>query len=578
MAGALHSRKAPSAPPTHLAGVLERLDDDPRVDEARRRDFRGAVRTLGAIVAREPSAIPADLPGIDRLIDAVPKAVHRRADKTIANLRSRLKRGILQASGVPEPTRGQALVPRWQVLRSRLPTQRLRNGLSRLIRIASASGIDPQQVSDGLVERIAAQVAATRGEAGARTFRRQAVDCWNEAARSVAGWPATRLSRPDPTPRKGRLPLDAFPASFQRDVERYLAWAAGSGRLTRDGSPRSLAPGTVRLRREHLRLAASALARRLGYTRRVINLATLVEPVNFKLVVAEYLEAGDGGRSGSFLKGLAVTLFGVARQWVKAPASQLDQLGQIKRRLGGSTPGIAARSRRAIEPFEDPRVLAELLALPERLLAQSADGPVPQARALRTAQVAVAIQLLLVAPMRLHRLAALRVDRELRRPSGSSRSMSIVLARDGHGREMPLEYPVAGHAKQLVDEFLERFHRGDDANADRWLFARPGGGPVTASGLRDGIARETGRALGIALTPGRFRHLAAVLVLHQRPGDLGLVRGLLGHRDARTTAQLYAGIGTRGAAAVYGAMIERARSARNAVIAPQADGASPKAS
>src|SRR5690606_12090395 len=254
MAGALHSRKAPSAPPTHLAGVLERLDDDPRVDEARRRDFRGAVRTLGAIVAREPSAIPADLPGIDRLIDTVPKAVHRRADKTIANLRSRLKRGILQASGVPEPTRGQALVPRWQVLRSRLPTQRLRNGLSRLIRIASASGIDPQQVSDGLVERIAAQVAATRGEAGARTYRRQAVDCWNEAARSVAGWPATRLSRPDPTPRKGRLPLDAFPASFQRDVERYLAWAAGSGRLTRDGAPRSLAPGTVRLRREPLRL------------------------------------------------------------------------------------------------------------------------------------------------------------------------------------------------------------------------------------------------------------------------------------------------------------------------------------
>ena len=156
--------------------------------------------------------------------------------------------------------------------------------------------------------------------------------------------------------------------------------------------------------------------------------------------------------------------------------------------------------------------------------------------------------------------------------------MSIVLARDGHEREMPLEYPVAGHAKQLVDEFLERFHRGDAANADRWLFARPGGGPVTASGLRDGIARETGRALGIALTPGRFRHLAAVLVLHQRPGDLGLVRDLLGHRDARTTAQLYAGIGTRGAAAVYGAMIERARSARNADIAPQADGASPKAS
>src|SRR5690606_5005363 len=159
MTGALQSRKAPSAPPAHLAEVLERLNDDPRVDESRRRDFRGAVRTLGAIVGREPSAIPADLAGIDRLIDAVPKAVHRRADKTIANLRWRLKRGILHGSGVSPPTRGQALAPRWDVLRGRLPTPRLRNGLSRLIRIASASGVDPQRVSDGLVERIAGQVA-----------------------------------------------------------------------------------------------------------------------------------------------------------------------------------------------------------------------------------------------------------------------------------------------------------------------------------------------------------------------------------------------------------------------------------
>ena len=433
-------------------------------------------------------------------------------------------------------------------------------------------------MSDGFVERIAAQVAATRGESGARAFQRQAAECWNEAARSVPDWPATRLSLPEPAKRKGRLSLDAFPASFQRDVERYLAWASDSGRLARNDSPRSLAPGTVHLRREHLRLAASALARRLGYTRRVINLATLVEPVNFKLVIAEYLEGADDGRARSFLKGLAVTLFGVARQWVKAPASQLDQLGQLKRRLGGSTTGMAATSRRAIEPFGDPRVLAELLALPERLLAQSADPRLPESRALRKAQVAVAIQLLLVAPMRLHRLAALRVDQELHRPSGVSAGMSIVLARDGDVRDAPREYPVTGGARRLVDEFLVRFHRDDPATADRWLFARAGGGPLAAAALRDGVVRETARALGVALTPGRFRHLAATLVLHQRPGDIELVRELLGHRDARTTAHLYAGIGTRGAAVVYGAMLERARSARNADIAPQADAVSPRLS
>src|SRR5690606_20753186 len=152
---------------------------------------------------------------------------------------------------------------------------------------------------------------------------------------------------------------------------------------------------------------ASALARRLGYTRRVISLAVLVEPVNFKLILAEYLEGPDGRRPGSFAQGLAVTLFGVARQWVRAPSSQLDQLGQFKRRLGSRAPGLAGKNRRAIAPFEHPDVLADLLALPARLLARAGTDWPLQPRSLQALQIAVAIELLLAAPMRLHQLAAL---------------------------------------------------------------------------------------------------------------------------------------------------------------------------
>ncbi|MBX3589889.1 MAG: site-specific integrase [Burkholderiaceae bacterium] len=559
----------PDATRRSLADVLAWIETEPAIAERDRRAFRGAARTVCSILGAPPASVPADAADVERRLAAVPKPARGRSDKTVANARWRLKRAIaLGVDAVAAPTRGAALTPRWAALRERLDIPRLRNGLSRLIREASASGVEPEGVTVAFVEAIAARVAATRGEARGRAFRRQAIACWNEAVGSVAGWPSTTLAAPAPTARPGRLPVEAFPISFGRDLDSYLAWAAHSGRLARNGSPRSLSPATVRLRGEHLRLAASALARRLGYARRVINLATLVEPVNFKLVLAEYLEAGPERRPSAFVQGLAGTLFGVARQWVKAPASQLDQLGQFKRRLGSRPAGFADRNRRAIEPFADPKVLAALLALPQRLFAQASGGRSLDGRAVRQAQVGVAIALLLSVPLRLRELAGLELGRGLLRPSGRQGSMSVVPGRGAGGASHATACPIVGPTKALIDDYLDGCHARLPPSARHRLFVRPDGEPVPDAALRYGIATQTRRAIGVALTPGQFRHLAAMLVLRERPGELGLVSSLLGHSDPRTTANLYAGIGVRGAAAAYATLLDRARPADEAQRVP----------
>ncbi|MFO1078938.1 MAG: hypothetical protein U1F17_16360 [Burkholderiaceae bacterium] len=557
--GAHELPRPPPAARRSLADLLGWIEAATAIAERDRRDFRGAVRTVCSILGAPPAAVPADPAEIDRRLAAVPKPARRRSDKTVVNARWRLKRAIaLSVGAAAAPARGAALAPRWAALRERLGTPRLRNGLSRLIREASAHGVEPEGVSDAFVEAIAVRVAATRGEARARAFRKQAAACWNEAAGSVAGWPSTMLAVPGPSGRPGRLPVEAFPISFGRDLDSYLAWAAHSGRLTRDGASRALSPATVRLRGEHLRLAASALARRLGYARRVINLATLVEPVNFKLVLAEYLEAGPERRPSAFVRGLAGTLFGVARQWVKAPASQLDQLGQFKRRLGSPPAGLAERNRRAIEPFADPMVLAALLALSQRLLAQVSAGQSLEARAVRKAQIGVAIALLLTVPLRLRELAGLELGRGLLRPSGRQGPLSIVPGVGAGGTAHASACPIVGAARELIDDYLDGCHARLPQDARHRLFVRPDGEPVPEAALRYGIATQTRRAIGVALTPGQFRHLAAMLVLRERPGEFGLVRSLLGHSDPRTTSQLYAGIGVRGAAAAYATLLDRA--------------------
>lgn len=562
--------------PRNLADVLLCLDADGGLDSGRRRAWHGGIRTISRILGRLPGEVPATPQEVEGLLRQVPRARHGLSDKTVANARSRLKAAIRHVAGLPpQPPRGAALSPRWRALHERLGAPRLRAGLSRLIRLSSAAGVEPDQVSDDFVAHIAQQAMRASWRGDVLAFRRQVANCWNEAAATIPGWPAIRLTVPPAAERPARLPLEAFPPSFQRDVERYLAWAADSGRLARDGSPRSVSAGTLRLRREHLRLAASALARRLGYTRRVISLAVLVEPANFRQILAEYLDGPGERRPGTFVQGMAVTLFGVARQWVRAPASQLDQLGQFKRRLGSRPAGLAEKNRRAIAPFEDPAVLADLLDLPARLLARAGTDCPPKPRSLQALQVALAIELMLAAPMRLQQLAALRIGHELRWPSGPAGPLVIAPAAGSASRERPLEYPITGHTRRLVDAFLDRCHRHIEANPERHLFVRADGKPVKPAALRDGIAREVRRSIGVALTPSQFRHLAAALVLRERPGDIGMVRDLLGHASARTTLHLYAGMGTRGAARVYGELLERARSERKVDIASHASGSSP---
>ena len=119
------------------------------------------------------------------------------------------------------------------------------------------------------------------------------------------------------------------------------------------------------------------------------------------------------------------------------------------------------------------------------------------------------------------------------------------------------ECPIAGPAKAIVDDYLDHCHSSLLPNPDGWLFLRPDGAPLGEAALRHGIAAETRRAIGIALNPSGFRHLAAALVLNDRPGDLDLVGHLLGHRDRRTTAWLYAAPGLPGAAAAYAAALNR---------------------
>jgi len=543
-----------------LADVLLLLEQDAGLDPPLRGAYLGAVRTMCSLLGRPADALPSAMPEIDRLLRAVPVPVHGRSKKTIANVRSRLKAALLRVAGGPKlPPHRTPLRPEWATLYGTLPDLRLRNGLSRLIRIASYRGVPPGKVDDAFLLDVLKALSTVNWGRDTMPLWRKTVALWNEATTAVPGWPRTRLTPPPESKRPHHLALTEFPATFTRDLEAYLAWAGGADRLADDAPATPLKPSTLRQRREHLRLAASTLAAHLGFAKRVHRLSTLVEPLNMRAILETYLKRAPNGKPTAFIRGLAVTLIAVARHWVKVKPGQMEALKRLNRKLGSAPTGLTAKNQDLIRRFEDRELLEALLDLPEKLKAKLATGRPSPARRLQRIQIALAIEMLLAAPMRLQNLAMLELDRSLQWPSGRDGPVFVVLRREETKNELPLEYPLEGPARDLLHEYLDRYRSYTKPGERPWLFVRMDGTRVPDSALRDGITKALARELGVKMTPHMFRHLVAAMALDARPGALGMVRDLLGHRNIKTTANFYAGMRTREAAREWDRILERRR-------------------
>jgi len=535
-----------------LADVLAQLDRDGGIDDAVRKKYTAAIRTTCSMLSRTPDVVPGDLSQVLQLLKEIPAAVHGRASKTIANMRSTLKAALVHGLDTPKmPPRGTPLEPGWAKLKDALPDRRLRHGLSRLIGLASYQGVNPEDMSDLAFQRMVDVVRSVNWGRRVLPFERDVPRLWNEARARVPEWPPVRLTERAASNRPSHLPLSAFPQTFQEDVEAYLAWAAGGDPFAPDAPTKPLKSSTLRLRREQLRIAASTLARQLGDASVVRDLALLAQPENVKKILRPFHKDGSDPPFSEFARGLYITLHAVAKTWVKASPSLLAELSQLKRVLKSDVAGLTKKNRTMLRQFDDPRVLANLLALPDLLRKVALTRRMSVSRRLQQMRIALAIDILLVAPVRLQNLAGLRLDRQLQWPNGRSGTVYIVLEVDETKNEQALEYPLPDRIRDHLLNYIDRYRLPGKTGDNSWLFVDNGGKPVPSGTLRDGITKAIKRGLGVDITPHQFRHLAAKIALDAQPGAIGLVQSLLGHKNLKTTQKSYAGMRTREAARFY---------------------------
>lgn len=147
------SEVAPStAGAATLASMLSNLDQREGISPTRLRDLRSATRRVAELLGDQPSAIDLDMAAIATNLGRInPVAVGLTA-KRLANIRSDFVAAVRMSGVIAVQSRPKSLSPAWANLFSALPRRRPHIGLSRLGRYATARGIEPSGVTDGVID------------------------------------------------------------------------------------------------------------------------------------------------------------------------------------------------------------------------------------------------------------------------------------------------------------------------------------------------------------------------------------------------------------------------------------------
>jgi len=540
--------------------VLAALEHDDNLTGTRRRDLVSAVKRVATLLGDEPAAIPLDMGAISAGLAAVNPVAVGITTKRLANIRSDFLAGA-KASGVMpvKPGSKSPLSRAWIDLFQRLSGRRALIGLSRLARHASARGIAPKDINDEVIRDLIAAVREQSLCPRPTVLHRQMAQIWTEAARD----PALGL-RPVTVPSyrtPKRIDWAHLPKAFRQEVDEHLAWCGVCDPFAVDARPRALAPRSLRLRRDQIHAAVTALVESGIKPSAIRSLADLVSPDHFKRILRRRLDSVSG-EENTFNLALGQALIQIAHEWARVDAPVFAELKRLVGKMPAPVMALTDKNKRALRQFDDPAVLRRLYSLPERLWIEARRDKTPNFRTLAKAQAALAVAILCYMPLRLQNLTALEFDTHLFMRDGARAISTLELPASEVKNRTEAGFDIHPAVAKMLIEYRDRFAPKVIGRRPTRLFVNADGTPKNQATVACLIMTYLRRRAGIVLTPHQFRHLSAKVVLDVEPGGFETVKQLLGHKSIKTTVGAYAGIDSRRAARRHQHLVERTLAAQ----------------
>jgi Phage integrase family len=528
---------------TSFADAITIISGAQELPEQTRRHWATSLRQIAKALDKPLEVIPARYSAVRADLAQLHYAPAGLTVKTLQNHKSNAKSALLwlaREKGIPE--HGAPLTPAWEQLRAKIRDSLVRFRLSAFMRFCSANNISPIEVDEPVVDRFM-DYRSRAGRPADGAFRRLLARAWNLNSSRIQGWPARRLAEP-PVKAAVEVEWDDFPEGLQRDVDRYLESLTRVRRNRTGQRIRPLKPSTIRTRRAEL-AAAARMAVKIGVPVATLDsLAALLAPDVAERILDAYW-ARNGETPKLFTIDLARRFVGIAKETKSLDEDACGRLEEMWQELEDHRQGgLTEKNIAFIRQVMTPGVWQRVVRLPGEMMASArAHQAHAPNRAAVTAQLAVAIAILSLAPVRLANLTSIRLGLNLNKPDGPDSDYWLHFPDYDVKNRVKLDYRLEGRVTKLIDEYVHDFRptllrrRNED-----WLFPGQRGGAKGKISFSGQITERIYRATGLRMTVHQFRHAAGAIILLRRPGEYELVRQLLGHHNVQTTINSYVGL------------------------------------
>jgi integrase len=558
---------SPSLPT--LQQVLDKIEAD--VEGTRKRDLKSAVNSFCRAVGKAPGdivAIPREIRSLRETVSPLALGIDPRR---WANICSGLAKA-LELVRPCLPSRNTApMSGEWKVLVDALPTHLARK-VSAGLRYLSAEGVLPATITAQDLTNYCNAIINDRMRRNAEMAADEFLWGWNRVASQYPDWPQLMIPRADKRDIYS-LPMSAFPASFVADVKAYVDRLEHGILLDYNdededldlGPLRPVRPTTLKTRARQLRAAASSLVHSGVPVEQITSIADLVGVRHVKLILHFLMQRNQDRQTSGGVAQMAIFLAKVAQHWAKVDAQHHLKLKALAGRVAVPMSGMTAKNRARLRPFDDDQMVIDFVCLPDTIRRKVERDPrLPRLKA-PLAQMAAAIAILIVIPLRRTNLAAIDIDRHL---VANRNGVYLVIPEAETKNRSPINFQIPPFALETIKWYIREYRHYLVKGDSRALFPGAGGESKSPQTLANQIKAAVKKFLGLEFNIHLFRHTAGKIFLDLKPGNYEVVRQLLSHKSIHTTTSAYSGAETRRAGLLYANLLEGLRAAH----APQASG------
>jgi integrase len=520
--------------PTTLGELYSILDSNPS-KEWRHVQTKSAVNQIAKVLQRPLSDIPMDPSALRPLIAAAIPASLPMTDERWSRCVGLTFMAIRVFHPDLMPRRQlNSLSDAWGDWYNDLPTKQLKSGLSRFVHYCSRIAVEPAQVAPETFERYRDALENQSLQDSPTRLFRLTVGFWNKAVAGKPGW-GDRAVPLEPSKRCYALAWETFPPSFQEDVEEFLNHQRNQDVFS-DRYRRQPREATITSWRREIRGLASILIGTGFPSEQLTSLNVLIENGEIALRARH----ARGGAAVSRVGHQAAVLALVARYWVRDDI-QAGKLRVIANNAIPKRTGMTNKNRGRLNQFELEANKRVLVRLPAKIFAQLAQADDNSVEGARRAMYALALALLLVAPMRARNLVGLEQNRHFITHRRGRETLTRLFIPGGETKNSEdFEMRLADEERRLLSTYLALYRPRICSQPSPYLFPNSSGKMRNVTGFSqlfcDFIRRETGLILNIHL----FRSLAVKMHLDVHPADIETGRRILGHRNTETTLRYYA--------------------------------------